>query len=56
MIWTVLYVLMGLAPVPEGPVQQEISDKLFAEVLREVERQNNWEPEPETRMVLPKGN
>jgi hypothetical protein len=26
--------------------QEEISDALFAEVLREVERQNNWEPEP----------
>ena len=55
MLWTVLYVLMGLAPVPEESVQQEISDKLFAQVLREVERQNNWEPEPETKMVLSKG-
>lgn len=25
--------------------QEEISDELFGEVLREVERQNNWEPE-----------
>jgi len=51
MIWTVLYVVMGLAPVPEEPVQQEISDALFSEVLREVERQNNWEPEPETEVL-----
>jgi len=31
--------------------QEEISDALFAEVLREVERQNNWEPEPETEVL-----
>lgn len=43
MIWTVLYVVMGLATIPEEPTHEEI--------IAELEIQNNWEPEPETEVL-----
>jgi len=37
-----LFAFFLITSVPE---QEELSDELFHEVLIEVERQNNWEPE-----------
>ena len=43
MIWiVVLFVGFVVTSVAE---KEELSDELFHEVLIEVERQNNWEPE-----------
>lgn len=45
MIWVItLFVAFVITSVAEQP-EQELSDELFQEVLQEVERQNNWEPE-----------
>ena len=39
-----IVVITSLAkPIPND---EQIDDALFAEVIRELERQNNWEPKP----------
>ena len=51
MIWIVVLFVGFVVTSVADQQQEEISDALFSEVLREVERQNNWEPEPETEVL-----
>lgn len=38
-------VVIGVLAQPT-PTYSEIDDALFGEIIRELERQNNWEPKP----------
>ena len=42
-ILTIVVIASLAKPTPTYP---EIDDALFGEVIREMERQNNWEPKP----------
>ena len=43
----VMLTIVGITTVAKPiPTYPEIDDALFAEVIRELERQNNWEPKP----------